>query len=51
MQAKSSVSDYPERGKLPWVAGHAVAVPKRKQSKLEVAGSKSQQTQLKPGLY
>ncbi len=50
MQAKSSVSDYHECGKLSWVARQA-AEPKRKRPELEVVGTKSRQTQLKPGLY
>jgi hypothetical protein len=51
MQAKSSVSDYRERGKLQWIARRPAADPKRKLPKLEVVGTSSQQAQLKPGLY
>ncbi len=50
MQAKSSVSDYREGGKLSWVARRAVAEPKRQSPELKVVGH-SQQKELKPGLY
>jgi hypothetical protein len=49
MQAKSSVSDYRERGKLSWVARRVVAEPKVPE--LKVVDSSSKKTQLKPGLY
>jgi len=51
MQAKSSVSDYRERGKLSWVARRVVAEPKGKVPELKVVDSSSKKTQLKPGLY
>jgi hypothetical protein len=49
MQAKSSVSDYREGGKLSWVP-HQSTVGAEK-PKLMVVDGKSPTAKLKPGLY
>jgi hypothetical protein len=50
MQAKTSVSDYRESGKLPWATRQAVP-PGSKKPELVILSPESLQVNLKPGLY
>lgn len=50
MQAKTSVSDYRESGKLPWVPRQPAGLGRQK-PELVILDSQSAPTKLKPGLY
>ncbi len=50
MQAKTSVSDYHESGKLSWATRQAVP-PRPKKPELVVLSPDILQVKLKPGLY